>query len=258
MAIKIYILESLLPNIVQDPQTGRELFEDILPRYSAIYGQGSVTFEYFDISSKQELLDILDSIHTEITDMDECILHFEMHGTATGDTGLGVALKNGDDADWSELETYLIRINYKTQNNLHVIMAACYGAYIGTVINTFRNIAPIRSFTGSSKQMNAKEIRVFNEEFYHTLIHKQDAFEAFKVMNDPVFYTKYIEALFDKYFETVVIPRLVQANKTNTLDEWGLIYQHSYDISFTKPFTVETIIKDVYDHFLRYMIKQNK
>lgn len=125
----IIVIQSLPVN---DPQTGIELYKDVICRQIEYLNLGNkIHKNYFDVDSKNDLFHILSHIKDISPHIPGgLVIHFETHGS--GDKK-GLVLKDRSLIVWKELVNRLRQINIELRNNLYVTMATCHGRdlYIG-------------------------------------------------------------------------------------------------------------------------------
>ncbi len=103
MINKIYIIESLRPS---DELTGEKLYRNIIEK-SILSEQKEIDHNYIFTKSKIEFINKLESILENTKGEDEIIIHIEAHG---GNEEMQFG--NYELIKWTELETYLIKLNH--------------------------------------------------------------------------------------------------------------------------------------------------
>ncbi|WP_300667131.1 hypothetical protein [Fluviicola sp.] len=197
MITRIYVLESIPTD---EPQTGRELYNDTISRYCQFYAP-DLLHSHTTIKSKMDLIGWLNTIENEVLSTDEIVLHIEAHG-ATDKTSM--VLSNGDSISWKELETYLIRINLKTKNKLHLHLATCFGMHVAFEIGkTLNKTAPYKSFTASLYALKPVDIIADNNLLYEEIIRQRQMYKAFETFDkrspETTMRTKDVETVLGQY-----------------------------------------------------------
>lgn len=169
MVNKIYIIESLR---TEDKLTGKELYDDIVERYVSFYKK-KIYHNYCFTIPKIEFINKLTEILTEINYEDEIIIHIEAHG---GNEEMQFG--NYEVLKWTELESYLIKINLKCKNKLHLNLATCHGMHIAEKI-TLTQTAPYKSYISALRELSPTEIIEDNSIFYKQIIETQDVFKSY-------------------------------------------------------------------------------
>lgn len=175
MIDRIYLLESIPFN---QRQTGKELYNDTISRYCEFY-KSEITYSYTSIDSQQQLFNKLIEIGNEVSSDNEIILHIEAHGL---DDKTSIVLSNNDLIAWKELEDYLITINLKTKNKLHLNLLTCFGMYVAEKINLSKT-APYKSFTAANKSLLPDEIIYHNTLLYEEIIKQQEMYKAYEIFS---------------------------------------------------------------------------
>lgn len=169
MVNKIYIIESLRTD---DALTGKELYDDVIKRYVR-FNKKDIYHNYSNPHSKIEFLDKLKMILSKTNDDDEIIIHIEAHGSNEE-----IQFGNYELLKWTELENYLIEINLKCKNKLHLNLATCYGMHIAEKI-TLKRTAPFKSYISALRKLSPNEIIQDNSIFYKEIIETQDVFKSY-------------------------------------------------------------------------------
>jgi hypothetical protein len=169
MVNKIYVLESLK---VEDDLTGKKLYDNVIER-DVLRQNKDIYHNYSSTYSKIEFLSKLKEILHEINDYDEIIIHIEAHGG-----NKEMQFGNYELLRWTELESYLIEINAKCKNKLHLNLATCYGMHIAEKI-TLTRTAPYKSFISASRELLPCEIIGDNSILYKEIIETQDIFSSY-------------------------------------------------------------------------------
>lgn len=169
MVNKIYIIESLRKD---EDLTGKELYNDVIERYVLFYKK-EIYHNYSNLNSKIEFVSKLKGILSETNDEDEIIIHIEAHGGNEE-----IQFGNYELLKWTELEKFLIDINLKCKNKLHLNLATCHGMHIAEKI-TLTGTAPYKSYISAFRKLLPNEIIEDNSIFYKELIETQDIFNSY-------------------------------------------------------------------------------
>lgn len=173
---KIIVIQSIPRN---ELRTGTKLHED-LETLDVWYERG-LKPELKNATTRNDLLELL----SELTDKarlegDWPVLHFESHGNQQG---LGLA--SGEFISWDELKKPLADLNIQTRNNLLVVLAACYGAYLmTTLVPTDR--APCWGLVGPNEAMYPDVLLKSFLEFYAELLATGNGTASLKRLNTAV------------------------------------------------------------------------
>jgi hypothetical protein len=169
MINRIYVIESLR---TEDKLTGKELYCDVIERYVSFY-QKEIYHNYVSTESKNDFINKLDEILEETRSEDEIIIHIEAHGGNEE-----IQFGNDELLKWTELESYLIKINLKCKNKLHLNLATCYGMHVAEKI-TLKQTAPYKSYISALRELSSNEIIEDNSIFYKEIIETQDIFKSY-------------------------------------------------------------------------------
>lgn len=108
---------------------GSRIAEDLAQLRIAVH---DFHFKHHNISTRQELVEILRGIARQAKKGLRPIIHFDMHG----DQRRGLELNpSGDFAAWPEVIAWLRKINIRARNNLFVVAATCYGLHMISTIS---------------------------------------------------------------------------------------------------------------------------
>jgi len=200
MINKIYVIESIPKD---EPQTGEELYNDTISRYNLLHNSEIENY-YIKVNSKKELITVLENILSNAINTDEIIIHIEAHGNE-----VEMGLSNDERITWDEFTDYLIPINQKTVNKLHLNLATCFSMHNGLSID-LKKIAPYKSYISTLGKVNPVEIINDNTSLYENIMKTKDMYKAYvnfdKVNPKTKFRIKDIETVLD----THLVPTLVQ------------------------------------------------
>lgn len=159
---KIFVIESLTKDF-----TGKALYDEII-NVRQFQIPDEFTCEYFDISSRQEFTDLLDSILIEVRTKNIVpVFHFEIHGSTKG-----LVLKKDDFIEWQFLVEYFRTINSVTKNNLLVTFATCHSSYLLEEVDLTKK-CPFWSFVSTHKTLSNEDIEISYHAFYDALLTKR-------------------------------------------------------------------------------------
>ena len=150
-------------------KTGTHVFEDVI---QPVVGDGATLA---CVDTVAQFVAVLDSLASDcLQSKDRPILHIEAHGTTTG-----LKLVSGPVVPWSDLVDRLRQINIASQNNLLVVMSACYGIRV-LIVFTYTPLmaAPVRAVFGPDQEVSAGDLENGFKRFYKDLLAKKDPSEA--------------------------------------------------------------------------------
>jgi len=160
----------------------------------------SPILEFHDAISKQHVLDILDDVKEKAKTGMKPIVHFETHGNK--DLGLHISA-TGEFISWQELADKFREINVISNNNLGIVMAACFGLYAIRPIKIF-DPSPFFILISSDEEIDIDYINSQIWMFYDTLFSSGNI-EAAMAAIDEQFTSFYAERFFTvsviKYFK---------------------------------------------------------
>ena len=127
---KISIVESLRPN---EKKTGQLLVQDL--EMLEVFHEKGISIEYVLISSKQELIDHIQSLVTDANNSGIFpVLQIDAHGS---NDKKSLVLSSGEVVSWLDLGSIFRPLNIATKCNVLIVMATCFGAYINSTISLF-------------------------------------------------------------------------------------------------------------------------
>jgi len=168
MITKIFIIESL-PN--NELQTGEELFNNTINNDQ--FKDSTINSQLIKVNDKDELFTCLTHIERDISDSDEVIVQIEAHGNNNE-----MGLKNSQTVTWKELTKYLIPINKKCRNKLHLNLATCYSMHAGLSID-LKLTAPYKTYISTIEKIKIYEIMEDNKILYKYIMDKKELFPAY-------------------------------------------------------------------------------
>jgi hypothetical protein len=140
-----------------------------------------VTARFNPVQSRAEFVALLRSIAEDARRHSHSpILHIEAHGSSSG-----IQVSSGECLTWTEFKTELTTINEISRLNLLVILAACDGGNMVSIIQPVDR-APVRALIGPNRIVSAGEIEQACLAFYRTLFDAGEIRAAWRAMNDAV------------------------------------------------------------------------
>jgi hypothetical protein len=161
----VSVLESLPDG---DRRTGKLLFEDI--ETIKLFRQRELKTELLCTKNKLEFLAHLAHVQSDASLGQVPILHIECHGSTDHK---GIVLADGTFLSWSELKPFFTSINVATRCNLLIILAACYGGYLGQIILP-TDRAPCWGIIGPTNTVYPDELLSTFNAFYSELLASLD------------------------------------------------------------------------------------
>lgn len=175
---RIAIIQSLAKD---ELHTGTRLCEDIDIRNIA--QNIGLDVGLYNIKTKKELLDLLLRLTTEARELDLFpILHIEIHGSSDKK---GLILSSGEFVSWQDLKISLIELNIATKNNLFILLATCYGAYLAEIILP-TDRSPCWGMVGPIGQISTDLLFKSFSSFYAELLATGNGGAAVKLLNAAV------------------------------------------------------------------------
>lgn len=195
---KIIVIQSLRP---KDLKSGEHLFEDVV-KWKGIL-KANVPSEFYKVGSKDEFIDKLSEIRSELVEGDILTLQLETHGADKG-----IEFSNGEMMGWSEFQDQMRLINEQIGGLLVVCLAMCFG---GATISTIRPDlrAPYRAIVAPFKEVPAGSIEDGFHAFYDIYDNMLDLFKAMEELNKvaidedgkPYFHIMHSQTIFDQTFD---------------------------------------------------------
>jgi len=143
--------------------------------------QPPIHVRYTPVGTKRQFFQTLQAIAEEARLYSRIpILHIEAHGCDKG-----IEVTSGEFIEWAELKDALAEINAITGLNLLVLMSACGGAHLLSIIQP-ADRAPVYAMIGPHRVVKAWEIETGSLAFYRTLFEKADGIAAWQAMNDAI------------------------------------------------------------------------
>lgn len=167
----IIILKSLSNS---ELDTATNLFNDLQTFAS------TVNIEFYDLTSKDHLFNIILDIKNRSKAGLKPIIHFETHGNKTH--GLHINATN-EFMSWIELVEHFREINIITNNSLGVVMAACFGLYAIEPIKIFEP-SPYFILIASPEEVGIDYINSQIRIFYKALLTDTNLYNAMNAIND--------------------------------------------------------------------------
>lgn len=172
---KIVIVESIPKNGMK---TGKILYKE-LSDFEKI-AQTGILIEYKRISTAKQLIKFLAQLKKDTkTSKKIPILHIEAHGNPSG-----LELSSGELMSWSLLIEPFTNLNIETQNNLFVVVSACFGAFVMDVIRLSKmRKSPIFALQGPLESIKAGELELGYQAFYRELLETKNLDKSRELLN---------------------------------------------------------------------------
>lgn len=159
-----------------EKQTGKILSEELI-KYKQ-FKEPNLTCEFYDVNSKNELLELLKKISNETASGKfHPILHFETHGSVEG-----IQISNGERVSWESLIPLFREINIALKNYLLICFGSCFGGSIISLINP-RLRSPFRSVVASVSEVGVEDVLAGFEAFYDCFFFSLDIQKSLDAMN---------------------------------------------------------------------------
>lgn len=211
----IVVIQSLSPD---DRKTGEMLFMDLL-RYKELCNEESFSY-FYDVNSRKEFEERIDSIHHSLKVGDILTLHIETHGCDEG-----IVLNDGSIVPWKNFYDMIRPINIDVGHLLFVVMAMCKSIAMISSIDIEKR-APYRAFICTTRKVTGDEIYRGFEAFYTCYFNLSNIQESMKMLQNEVkdsngyspFQILSAESVFDEIFdgsrsiENLVISQLKEQN----------------------------------------------
>jgi len=169
----VWVIESLRPD---DQQTGVELHDAVLLPLRQVHKHLRV--ELSTPTSKAEFFALLTRILEQCQSNDlSPILHLEAHGGRHG-----IQLTSNEIVTWEELRVVFTDINIATKFNLLVVLAACKGAHLVSLLKA-NDRAPMWGLIGPASLEYPHDLLADYSAFYQTLLTGLKGYEAVKALN---------------------------------------------------------------------------
>ncbi|TCC98448.1 hypothetical protein [Pedobacter hiemivivus] len=203
----VVVIQSLPDN---EPQTGKQLYDDTIARWCDKYEHGKY---FYNPSSKKELLDVLNEVCNNVLKDDLMpILHFELHGFKKG-----LELKNKEQILWHEFMDHCRLINIRTNNQLIITLASCWGSEIWRMIDITKP-SPYWGYIGPKEEISSGDLMEDFSDFYDSLLTEQNLDNALKKLafNDRRHKYIYLHAkgIFEHHIEKNYKGTTINKNET--------------------------------------------
>jgi hypothetical protein len=165
-----------------------------------------LTIELHEAQSKTHVLEILSDVRERSKMGLKPIVHFETHGNK--DHGLHIS-KSNEFVSWEELIEKFREINIATNNNLGVVMAACFGLYAIKPIKIFEP-SPFFVLIASLETVGAGYIHDQIKLFYKGLLTDGDLDSGLAEIDEkfkPFHSEKFFTISVIKYFRQACVGR---------------------------------------------------
>jgi hypothetical protein len=193
---RIVIIQSLSPD---DSPTGRHLRDAIEP--TATFKRG-IPVTFIDARAAREFWVALENVQ-EMTERagDIPVLHLECHGLSDK---AGLSLADKTPVLWTELRPTLVKLNYATQCNLFVTLAACHGAMLMETLDV-RARAPCWGLMGPSDKVSPPDLVASYSSFFLELFRSENSDAALRALRDsPERSANYLLFTAEDIFEQVL------------------------------------------------------
>lgn len=210
---KIIVIESL-------PKGNRKTGEELSTVLS--YLKDDFKTNFFDVENKVDFFIVLDELINVSERGNIPYLHFEIHGSDERD---GLILKNNDFIEWKVLADKLRILNKRTDNNLFISFATCFGLHMYQEVLPNKP-SPCYGFIGSWEELYEKEVLLGFEAFFKALLSsnlEMALVELNKYSNTKCniyFSSEIFERIFEKYLSSELIPKKVSERKYNIIRQY--------------------------------------
>lgn len=161
-----------------EENVGRRLAEDLAVLRIALH---DFHFEHHNVSSRQDLIELLRRIASQVKNGLRPIIHFDMHG----DQRRGLELNPARDyAGWPELVAWLRKINKRTRNNLCVVAASCFGLNMIRPIS-IHHAVPFYCLIAPEQEVPLGFVDEKMSLFYRQLLEKGSLDDGFRELEGP-------------------------------------------------------------------------
>jgi hypothetical protein len=194
----IIVIQSLS---VTETQSGKELYDDVIVRHIDRLGS-EITCQYYNANddiSMSQLLNHINEIAVYVPG--GLVIHFEMHGSVDLN---GLILANGALVNWDEIISLLRPINIKTNNQLYVTMATCFGRYLYKGVDPYLK-SPYSGYISASTEVTITEVIEDFSLLFEQSIEMGNIIEAFLELErqGSNFYYKDSKMTFTESIKTV-------------------------------------------------------
>lgn len=173
----------------------KSLYDDLVSKLK--YIDKNADTDYFQIDKKSDFLKTLDKIYEKSIDEKRILIHI-LHGSEEG-----LQTNDKEVTSWEEIINRVRNINIKSNNGLFLVLANCYGSYIGKDIGKHLDkISPFNTIISSRYEEKVGDIYKIFEEFYQKLLSGANVFNAFlkdEENSNNKFYIKYVPTLVAMY-----------------------------------------------------------
>jgi len=126
---------------------------------------GQFVFRHITVTSKKQLIELLQSLESEVENGFRPIVHFDTHGSKENGLEIG---ETGELVSWDIITEELRKLNTASGNNLFVFVAACYGFYLLKAL-TIKKPCPFFIMFGPSDVVTFGEVESSVVPFYMKL-----------------------------------------------------------------------------------------
>jgi hypothetical protein len=136
-------------------------------------------FRHITVTSKNQLIDLLQSLESEIENGFRPVVHFDAHGSKEHGLEIGAT---DELVSWDLISEELRKLNIASGNNLFVFVAACFGFYLLKAL-TITKPCPFFIMVGPSDIVTIGEIESSVIPFYTQLFETSSVDEAIKALS---------------------------------------------------------------------------
>lgn len=249
---KIYVIESLL----NERQTGKELYDDIIKRRS--YCHSDLVTEYVQVLSLKDWGCTIERITQEVRDNHAIpILHLELHGCNNHD---GLVLADRNLISWSNFVSDMRCINIEIQNNLLITMGICSGMDI-LYYTSLEDPSPFFGIIGSLYALQNDDIYIRYSDFYDEFLQSFDITKSlqclfranpnrpqeYSFVNAPELFRRIYQNYLKTQFSEEAIKKRVNDSIQEVTNKRGYAFSSKEKKEFTHKFKKELKkTKDLY------------
>lgn len=140
---------------------------------------GELVFMHITVTSKKQLIELLQSLELEVENGLRPIVHFDAHGSKERGLEIGAT---GELVSWDVITEELRKLNIASGNNLFVFVAACYGFYLLKAL-TITKPCPFFIMFGPSDIITFGEVESSVVPFYRKLFQTESVDAATQALS---------------------------------------------------------------------------
>ncbi|MGE5176790.1 MAG: hypothetical protein ACM3JJ_10490 [Hyphomicrobiales bacterium] len=201
---RIYVIEALSPG---ELRTGTDLFENEFAQRTQHNREFHAALARTD--TKAEFSAALTHAEQECRERGwQPMLHIDAHGSVEG-----LGFPSGEFMPWGEMKEAITAINVASRNNLVVVLAACMGIHLISIIGTHDRAAAF-AIISTAIEVEAGDVAVSFRAFYNEMFRTRDGAAALQRLNDalpgapPRYGIVHSETMFLDAFQHYVDTRL--------------------------------------------------